>query len=144
MVVPGLAPLTPTRHARLRLTLKPTPRPMSKLRARQRAYRIETPGHTIAAMQALAILGVVGVVAVVLCGWLAGERRGSRSPGSGPLGLRSAREILESREQMDAEDLAQLLEACNARRRRRGEPERSVEEVELQVTREQHDAWRAV
>jgi len=96
-------------------------------------------------MQALAILGVVGVVAVVLYGWLAGERRGgSRSSGSGPLGLRSAREILESREQMDADDLAQLLEACNARRRRRGEPERSVEDVELQVTREQHDAWRAV
>ena len=96
-------------------------------------------------MQALAILGVVGVVVVVLCGWLAGERRGRPRPsGSGPLGLRSSREILESREQMEAEDLAQLLEACNARRRRRGEPERSVEDVELQVAREQHDAWRAV
>ena len=95
-------------------------------------------------MEALAILVAVVVVAVVLCGWLAGERQGSsRSTGTGPLGLRSANEILEAREEMEAEDLAQLLEACNARRRRRGQPERTVEDVELQLTREQHDAWRA-
>ena len=95
-------------------------------------------------MQALAILVVIGVVAVVLSGWLAGGRqRTPRSSGSGPLGLRSAHEILEAREQMEAEDLAQLLEACNARRRRRGEPERTLEDVELQLARDQHDAWPA-
>ena len=57
----------------------------------------------------------------------------------GPLGMRSADEILEQREALDAEDLSQLLEACNARRRRRGQPERTLEEVELQLTRERHD-----
>jgi hypothetical protein len=95
-------------------------------------------------MEALAILVGGGVVVVVLWGWLAGDRHGgSRAAGSDPLGLRSAQEIIESRESLEAEDLAQLLEACNARRRRRGEPERTVEDVEVQVTREQHDAWPA-
>ena len=96
-------------------------------------------------MEALAILVAVGVIAVAICGWLAGDRpRRGRSSGSGPLGLRSTQEILESREQLEAEDLAQLLEACNARRRRRGQPERTLEDVELQLAREQHDTWRAV
>jgi hypothetical protein len=94
-------------------------------------------------MEALAIL-VAGVVVVALWSWLAGERPTPRRPtGSDPLGLRSADEILESRETLEAEDLAQLLEACNARRRRRGEPERTAEDVELQLTREQRDAWPA-
>lgn len=95
-------------------------------------------------MEALAIVVAVGVVAVALCGWLAGERRAtSRSAGTGPLGLRSAQKILEARETLEAEDLAQLLEACNARRRRRGQGERTIEDVELQVARERHDAWPA-
>ena len=96
------------------------------------------------AMAALAILVAVGVVAVVLWGWLAGERRGSsRSSGSGPLGVRSAQEIVEGRETLEAEDLAQLLQACNERRRRRGQPERTIEDVELELARERHDAWPA-
>jgi hypothetical protein len=95
-------------------------------------------------MPVVAILVAGAVVAVVLWGWLAGDRHApARSSGSGPLGLRSAEEILESRESLEAEDLAQLLEACNARRRRRGEPERTLEDVELQLTREQRDAWPA-
>ena len=101
-------------------------------------------------MEALAILIAVGIVAVALWGWLAGERRApvgrrarSRPAGTGPLGLRSAQEILEAREALEVEDLAQLLEACNARRRRRGEAERTIEDVELQVARERHDAWPA-
>jgi hypothetical protein len=95
-------------------------------------------------MEALAILVGGAVVAVVLWGWMAGDRHGaSRSGGSGPLGLRSAEEILESRESLEAEDLAQLLEACNERRRRRGEPERTAEDVELALTREQRGPWRA-
>ena len=46
-------------------------------------------------------------------------------PGSGmeQLGMRSAREITESREELEAEDLQQMLAAHNARRRRRGEAE---------------------
>lgn len=57
----------------------------------------------------------------------------------GPLGLRSARAIVEDREALEAEDLAQLLEAHNARRRRRGRPEHSVEDVELLVALERED-----
>jgi hypothetical protein len=96
-------------------------------------------------MEALAILAGGGVVLVVLWSWLAADRHpATRSSGTGPLGLRSAQEIVESRESLEAEDLAQLLEACNERRRRRGEPERTLEDVELQLTREQRDTWRAV
>jgi hypothetical protein len=91
-------------------------------------------------MGTVAILLVGAVVAIVLWGWLAGgNRRPPRDPGSGPLGLRSAAEIIERREALDAEDLSQLLEACNARRRRRGDSERTLEEVELEITRERHD-----
>jgi Heavy-metal resistance len=101
-------------------------------------------------MQALAILVAGGIVVVALWSWLAGgdgrvgSRRGGRTADQGPLGLRSPREILEAREQLEAEDLTQLLEACNARRRRRGEPERTIEDVERSLAREQHDPWRAV
>ena len=89
-------------------------------------------------MDALLILLGGGLVAVGLWSWLArsGSRVPARTGGSPPLGLRSAREIVESRETLEAEDLAQLLAVHNARRRRRGEPERTVEDVELLVSRE--------
>ena len=92
-------------------------------------------------MGTFAILLVGAVVVTVLWSWLASSTHGhqQRRTGSGPLGLRSANEILEQREALDAEDLSQLLEACNARRRRRGERERTLEDVELQLTRERHD-----
>ena len=99
-------------------------------------------------MDALAILFVGGLVAIGLWSWLAR----SRSPRSGavePLGLRSAREIVEDREALEAEDLAQMLEAHNARRRRRGEPERTVDDIELLVAadvveaRRRREAYRA-
>ena len=92
-------------------------------------------------METFAILLVGAVVVTAFWSWLAsgtGGHQRSRT-GSGPLGLRSANEILEQREALDAEDLSQLLEACNARRRRRGERERTLEDVELQLTRERHD-----
>jgi hypothetical protein len=59
-------------------------------------------------------------------------------PGSGleQLGMRSAREITERREELEAEDLDQMLAAHNARRRARGEAEVSLEEVEMRVSRE--------
>jgi hypothetical protein len=88
-------------------------------------------------MDALAILLVGSLIAIGLWSWLA--RSGSRSrPGprartADPLGLRSPREIVENREALEAEDLSQMLEAMNVRRRRRGEPERSVEDVERVV-----------
>jgi hypothetical protein len=58
------------------------------------------------------------------------------------LGLRSAQEITETKESLDADDLMQMLEAHNARRRARGERERSVEDIELQVMNDVNDQRR--
>jgi len=80
----------------------------------------------------LAILGfLVALIFVILL-------LGKFYPGSGleQLGMRSAREITESREELEAEDLQQMLAAHNARRRARGEAEVSLEEVEMRVSRE--------
>jgi hypothetical protein len=78
---------------------------------------------------ALVLLG--GLAALILWVWLLGRYY----PGSGleQLGLKSAREISETRESLEAEDLDQMLAAHNARRRARGEPEVSVADVEMQV-----------
>jgi hypothetical protein len=74
---------------------------------------------------------LAGLVALILWVWLLGKYY----PGSGveQVGLRSAREITETREQLEAEDLEQMLAASNARRRARGEPERTVAQLELRV-----------
>lgn len=78
---------------------------------------------------ALVLLG--GLVALILWVWLLGKYY----PGNGleQLGLKSAREITESREALDAEDLEQMLAAHNARRRARGEREVSITDLEHQV-----------
>jgi hypothetical protein len=78
---------------------------------------------------AIVLLGVLGVL--ILWVWLLGRY----FPGSGleQLGLRSAREITEDREALEAEDLSQMLAAHNERRRRRGQPEVTVADLELQV-----------
>jgi hypothetical protein len=78
---------------------------------------------------ALVLLG--GLAALILWIWLLGKYY----PGSGleQLGLKSAREITETREALDAEDLEQMLAAHNARRRARGESEVSASDLELQV-----------
>jgi hypothetical protein len=62
-------------------------------------------------------------------------------PGSGmeQLGMRSAREITERREELDAEDLEQMLAAHNARRRHRGETEVTVEDLELRVSQDHRE-----
>jgi hypothetical protein len=59
-------------------------------------------------------------------------------PGSGAeqLGLKSARQIRETREALEAEDLDQMVAARNARRRARGQAEVSADEIELEVARE--------
>jgi hypothetical protein len=78
---------------------------------------------------AIAVLG--GLLALVVWVWLLGRHAsGSRRE---PLGLRTARQIVEDREALEADDLAQMLEAHNARRRRRGERELTVEDLEMQV-----------
>jgi hypothetical protein len=63
---------------------------------------------------------------------------GKVAPGSGleQIGWKTSREVMERREALDAEDVQQMIEARNARRRARGEPEVSLEEVEMQVFNE--------
>jgi hypothetical protein len=75
-----------------------------------------------------------GIVVIVVCVWLLGRFY----PGSGleQVGMRSAREIAETREALEAEDLDQMLAAHNARRRSKGEQELSVSELELRVARD--------
>ncbi|HET9105437.1 MAG TPA: hypothetical protein VFN55_18955 [Solirubrobacteraceae bacterium] len=82
-------------------------------------------------MDAFAIVIFGGIVALVLWVWILGRY----FPGSGmeQLGMKSAREIVETREELEAEDLQQMLAAHNERRRRRGKAEVSVDDIELQV-----------
>jgi len=91
-------------------------------------------------VDAFAIVVFGGLAALVLWVWLLG----SRAPGSGheQLGLSSPRQIVENREALEAEDLSQMLEAHNARRRRRGEPEVTVEDLELQVVQSVNEQQR--
>src|SRR5438105_2314835 len=69
---------------------------------------------------------------------------GKLAPGSGleQLGLSSSREIVERREALDAEDVHQMLAARNARRRARGEPEVTMQEMELKVFSEMSEEQR--
>jgi hypothetical protein len=78
---------------------------------------------------ALVLLG--GLAALLFCVWLLGKYYS----GSGleQVGLRSAREISENREALEAEDLQQMLAAHNARRRARGQPEVTVAGLEQRV-----------
>lgn len=84
---------------------------------------------------ALVILSTVG--ALVLFVWLLGKYY----PGSGleQIGMRSAREIAESREELEAQDLEQMVEAHNARRRARGEAEVTATDVEMRVMQEMRE-----
>jgi hypothetical protein len=83
---------------------------------------------------------VGGLGALVLVFWLLGRYY----PGSGleQLGLQSARELAERREALEAEDLDQMLSAHNERKRARGEPEVTAEQVEADVLRERDEARR--
>jgi hypothetical protein len=56
-------------------------------------------------------------------------------PGSGleQLGLRSARQIIETREELDALDLDQMLGAHNARRVAKGKGELTADDIEHRV-----------
>lgn len=78
---------------------------------------------------AVAIVGLlVGLVLVLVV-------VGRKAPGSGveQLGWKSAREVVERQEALDAEDVRQMVAARNARRRARGEPEETLQEVEMRV-----------
>jgi hypothetical protein len=78
---------------------------------------------------AIALFGILAVIVVWV--WMLG--RANENRGMEQLGLRSARRITEDREALEAEDLAQMLEAHNARRRRRGEADVTVADLERRV-----------
>lgn len=82
-------------------------------------------------VDAFAIVVLGAIAALVLWVWLLGRH----FPGSGvqQLGLRTARQITEDREALEAEDLSQMLAAHNERRRRRGEPAVTVADLEQRV-----------
>ena len=86
----------------------------------------------------LVLLG--GVLALGVWMWLLARHY----PGNGleQVGLKSAREITETREALEAEDLAQMIAAHNARRRAKGEPEVTAAEYELRVTHDLHEQHR--
>jgi hypothetical protein len=91
-------------------------------------------------VDAFAIVVVGGLLALVLWIWLLGTHASGN--GHEQLGLRAPRQIVEDREALEAEDLAQMLEAHNARRRRRGEREVTVSDLELQVARDFNEQQR--
>ena len=77
----------------------------------------------------MAIIGLlVGLVLMLIL-------VGRKAPGSGleQLGFKTAREVTERREALDAEDVEQMVAARNARRRARGEREESLQELEMRV-----------
>lgn len=88
-------------------------------------------------MDPFAVVLLVGIVVLVGCFLLLGHFY----PGSGleQVGLKSAREITETREALEAEDLDQMLAAHNARRRARGEAEISARDIERRVRRDTSD-----
>ena len=82
-------------------------------------------------MDPFAVVIFSAIAVIVVSVWLVGRFY----PGSGleQVGLRTAREIAETRESLEAEDLDQMLAAHNARRRARGEAEVTVNDLELRV-----------
>ncbi len=91
-------------------------------------------------MDPFAVVILSGIGAVILAVYLLGRFY----PGSGmeQVGLRSAREISETRESLEAEDLEQMMAAHNARRRARGEAEVTVADMELRIARDMQEQQR--
>jgi hypothetical protein len=86
-------------------------------------------------------IAVFGVLAALVL-WVVLLGRSASGQGLQQFGLRDARDIVEDREALEAEDLSQMLEAHNARRRRRGEREVTVEDLELQVVADVNEQQR--
>lgn len=91
-------------------------------------------------MDPFAVVILCGIAAIIVAVWLIGRFY----PGSGleQLGMKTAREISETRERLEAEDLQQMLTAHNARRRARGEKELSESDLELQVAHDINEVAR--
>ena len=81
-----------------------------------------------------------GLAAILVAVWLIGRF----APGSGleQLGMKTAREISETRERLEADDLQQMLAAHNARRRARGEQEVNESDMELRVAEDMREVAR--
>lgn len=92
-------------------------------------------------MDSFTFIIVCGIVVMIIWVVLVGKF----APGNGldQIGWKSAREVTESREALEAEDLEQMLEAHNARRRARGQSEVTLEQVEMGVVRDQHEMAKA-
>jgi hypothetical protein len=88
-----------------------------------------------------AVVILSGIAAVLVAVWLIGRFY----PGSGleQVGMKTAREISETRERLESEDLQQMLSAHNARRRARGEKEVSETDLELRVAQDMRDVARS-
>lgn len=85
---------------------------------------------------------MVGLLVGVVLWLIVVGKLSSRSGLDQAIGWKSAREVTEQREALDAEDVSQMIAARNARRRARGEREVTLEEMELQVMadmRDQHE-----
>jgi hypothetical protein len=87
-----------------------------------------------------ALVLLAGLAILVLWVWILG--RANQGRGMEQFGLRSARRITEDREELEAEDLAQMLEAHNARRRRRGEADVTVADLERRVMQDFNEQRR--
>lgn len=81
-------------------------------------------------MDPFAIIILAGFAALAV--WIAVLGRFSGT-GLEQLDWKSARDVTESREALEADDLTQMLDAHNARRRMRGEAEVKLEDLELRV-----------
>lgn len=79
-----------------------------------------------AAVDPFVLVVLAGLAVLVACLWALGTADDGRTD---PLGLRSARQIAEEREALEAQELGQLLAATNARRRAQGLPERTEDEA---------------
>jgi hypothetical protein len=92
-------------------------------------------------VDAFTLVILVGLVVIVLFVYALGKANENTPLNN--FGLRSAQEITESKEALEAEDLEQMLEAHNARRRARGQREMSVEDIEMQVVQSRNEMERA-
>lgn len=88
-------------------------------------------------MDPFAVVVLSGLAVMVVAVYLVGRFY----PGSGlnEIGMKTAREITETREELEAQDLDQMLAAHNARRRARGQAALSAGELELRVAQDMRD-----
>lgn len=82
-------------------------------------------------MDPFAVILLAGLAAFVI--WIAVLGKFSGHGLEQRLDWKSPRAVTESREALEVEDLARMLEAHNARKRRRGQPEVTIEDLELTV-----------